>query len=707
MYWKALPSTTLLAAASLLSASGADPTTEAPTELHYTNSTAAGEAGEMVTTVLSSGERRVHFSYNDRGRGPSLELRLRTGERELPVSLRVEGSSYLGLAVEEGFELEGESALWKTASGSGSAPVPPGGAFYLSSQSLPEEIAALARALLASPDSRLPLIPAGEARLERVTRLEIDANEQPREISLYFIYGIDLIPTAIWLDRAGELFAAKNPTLGYTGVATIRRGNEALLDRLTGEEKTARFTAERDLGRRLRHDPDGPVMLRDVDVFDPVRRTVIDDRSVLIEGESILAVGGSDTVAGDTAIEIDATGTTLLPGLWDVHQHFANDKGTALEGLISLMKGVTSSRDLGGARPEFAVELQRRFDDGELAGPRLILSGMLDAPGPHQGPTPVLVESGAEVEQAIDRYASSGFAAIKLYNSFPPDLVRHAIDYAHRAGLPVTGHVPAGMTASELVDAGIDGIHHVNFLFLELWPEIAPKTNTPARFLVPAERAASVDLDSPRIAELLDRIEAEDVAVDPTLAVIEIIFTSSAGRIPRGFRDLTRRLPHNVQEFMRSGQGLTNDPEKLAHYERSFEAMLAMTRKLHLRGIPIPPGSDSLAGFALEREIQLYVEAGIPPGEVLALATLGAATLNGVDDRLGRIAPAYLADFILVEGDPLKEIERLGEPVMVVRGGRFFCPAEIAHHLGLSPPDRSADRRCDWLDRFRESPPAP
>jgi imidazolonepropionase-like amidohydrolase len=101
--------------------------------------------------------------------------------------------------------------------------------------------------------------------------------------------------------------------------------------------------------------------------------------------------------------------------------------------------------------------------------------------------------------------------------------------------------------------------------------------------------------------------------------------------------------------------------------------------------VPIVAGTDSLAGYTLHRELELYVKAGIPAPKVLQLATLGAARVVKRDAELGSIAPGKLADMILVDGDPAAHISDIRRVNTVVRNGVVFQVAEMDRALGVIP----------------------
>jgi imidazolonepropionase-like amidohydrolase len=125
-------------------------------------------------------------------------------------------------------------------------------------------------------------------------------------------------------------------------------------------------------------------------------------------------------------------------------------------------------------------------------------------------------------------------------------------------------------------------------------------------------------------------------------------------------------------------------PENDARYRQSFAKMLDLVRALHDAGVKIVAGTDGLAGFTLHRELELYAQAGIPPAEVLRLATLTPAEILKRDRDLGTIEAGKLADFIIVDGDPTRNISDVRRVVKVVKDGLVFVPSELYRELGVN-----------------------
>jgi len=120
-------------------------------------------------------------------------------------------------------------------------------------------------------------------------------------------------------------------------------------------------------------------------------------------------------------------------------------------------------------------------------------------------------------------------------------------------------------------------------------------------------------------------------------------------------------------------------------YRKSFAKMMDLTGLLYRSGIPIEAGTDSMAGFALHRELELEAQAGIPASQVLQNATLNAARIMSLDKDLGSIAPGKLADVILINGDPTVNISNIRNTALVVKDGVLYKPAELYPELGVTP----------------------
>lgn len=624
--------------------------------------------------VWSEGEtRRAFVEFNDRGRGPRLDSSYVLGKNGLPAKMSVKGVEYMKSAVEENFSMENGTARWKNPSEDGSA-TNAGEKFYLSLYGPAEEFAMMVRAAL-QRGGRLELLPAGSIQVSKVDSLTVGAGDQAKRVHLYSVTGLDLTPALAWFDDNNEFFAA-----GGTWHFNVLKGYEGVRDQLIKVQDDLEQKRNADLAKNAMKRPAGDILIRNVNVFDANSGKVLANRTVVVKGNRIAevrATSAADAKAAGTVI--DGTGKTLLPGLWDMHGHLSST-----DALLNIASGVTTVRDMANDVDDIA-RWKKRFDEGSEIGPRIIAAGFLDGRGPFQGPTKALVDTEQEALQWIEKYHSLGYPQIRIYSSLKPELVKFVFDEAHKRGMHTSGHIPAGMTASQTVALGQDEITHMNQFFLNFMPDVK-ETRNPSRFTEPAKRAAGIDLKSEQVQSFIKTLKQKKIVVDPTMTAWEGMFVARRGRPDPSFASVIHRFPAQLQRGFKSAGGalpITAETDQL--YVNSYKKMVAMVKELYDNGIQLVAGTDNFAGFALHRELEIYNEAGIPPAEVLKIATLQSAKVMNKDKELGSIEKGKLADMMLVNGDPTKNISDVRKTVTVFRDGAVVQTADIYKALGIQP----------------------
>jgi len=614
-------------------------------------------------TVITSGDTRtIDFEFNDRGRGPKTHTVMTTDAHSVTASLKIEGNDYFKVPVAETFA----NGAWSNGAESGKGT----SGFFVSMYGPPEETGVLARALLAAPGQRLALLPAGEASIRRVGELKVSAGGKTQRVTCYEIGGLGFTPSPVWLDDRKELFASAS-----SWSSVIADGWDSVIPQLLEAQDKWRDDAVARTAARLTHTPaGGGIVITNARLFDPASMTTTPGTTIVIRGNRIESVGAG--IAAPEGLErIDAQGRTVIPGLWDMHTHNSAD-----DGLLDIANGITSVRDLANDT-DFLLDLRKKWDSGVAIGPRIVMAGIIDGPGKYAGPTKVLVDTEDQARAAVDNYAKLGYEQIKIYSSVKPELVPIITRRAHERGLRVSGHVPAFMRAEDAVRDGYDEIQHTNFLFLNFWPDIQD-TRTPIRFTAVAERAALLDLQSAPVQSFLNLLREKKIVIDPTVSIFEGMFTSRKGTMSPSYGMVADRLPPQVRRGYLAG-GLAVPEGMDERYLDSFRNLLAMVKALYDNHIPIVAGTDALAGFSLHRELELYVQAGIPPAAVLRIATLGAASVMKHDDQLGSIVPGKLADLDIIDGDPSINISDVRKVVTVIKDGKVYDARAVASEIGV------------------------
>jgi imidazolonepropionase-like amidohydrolase len=627
------------------------------------------EAGTETLERQADGAVRTEYSYNDRGRGDHIVATWKLDPAGVPIDYDGHGNDYMKATVEEHFEIEGGRASWKNRSEQGEQAVT-GEAFYLPINAPPEFLGVLARALLKAPNHKLPLLPAGEATIEKGGRVRTGNSE----LTEYRVTGLGFSPQSIWLDRGGNTAASVSPWFSVVSPESER----AIAQLRDAQEKTNTAWCGR-LARAVVHAPTGELIIRNARLFDPRDLRVTPGTTVVMNGQRIVRVGpDADVKPSANAEIIDAQDRFLMPGLWDNHQHFSEN-----DGALDLANGITTARDMANDTDSF-LERVARFENGTELGPRVLKAGIIDGTGEFAGPTKMRIDTAEQAIQDVDWYADHGYAQIKIYSSIKPELVPVIADRAHARGLRVSGHVPAFMSARQFIEGGADEIQHLNFIVLNfLFPDVK-ETRNRDRFIKVAEHANEFPPQKAEVSDFINFLRERHTVLDPTINIFEALFCGDPGAITPGLEEIVPRFPAQVRRAQRSG-ALDVPPDQQTAYREAFPAMLRLLKAIYDAGVTIVPGTDALSGYTLHHELELYTRAGISPAEVLRMATWTSALVMGVDKDLGVIAPGKLADMILVEGDPTTNIRDINNITTVIKGGKVYDPGAIEKALGIAP----------------------
>ncbi|MDQ3511413.1 MAG: amidohydrolase family protein [Pseudomonadota bacterium] len=637
------------------------------------------QAGQQVVTRGDDGVTRVEFVFKDNGRGPELKEEFTLAPDGIFQTYRVSGSSTFGAPVEESFTRTGDAVQWKSTSDEGEQAAT-GTAMYWPLGGTPNTFSVALGALSARADGKLPLIPSGTLTMRRIREAQVTRGDEQQTVDLVTMTGIGLTPSFTWATRgkSPRLFASIFP--GY--LQLIEQGWEANGNALEALQKQAEGDVLVDLRRRLAHPLSGSTLILNARVFDSETATLGGPSDVLVHDGLIVSVRPSADVVTEgepTANNIvQANGRVLLPGLFDMHGHVGR-----WDGGLNLAAGVTTVRDMGNDNATLQ-QLMGEVAAGTLMSPNVVPAGFIEGESRFSARNGFVIKDMDEARKAVDWYADNGYGQIKIYNSFPKELLGQTAAYAHEKGLRVSGHVPAFMRAQEVVELGYDELQHINQLLLNFFVTPQTDTRTLERFYLVADRAADLDLDSKLVQDFIALLAEKQIVVDPTLATFEFLHQRD-GELSPIVADVADHLPPDIQRSRRAAEMNIPDDATAEKYKRSFAKLVEFVGRMHKAGVPIVAGTDEMVGFTLQRELELYVQAGMSPAEALQIATWTAAKVSRTLDDRGSVTPGKRADLILVDGDPTREITDIRKVALVLQGDVAYYPAEIHEALGVRP----------------------
>ena len=448
------------------------------------------------------------------------------------------------------------------------------------------------------------------------------------------------------------------------------------------------------------------LIFTNVTVVDVRNGTSLPGMTVVIRDQRITAIAKQAIIQLDRNVQVvNATGQYLLPGLWDMHVHLTlrPEPKLASQILLPLLvaHGVVGVRDMGGDWEQIQ-QLRQEVAGGDLAGFTLLSPGpFVDGPQPASASV-VPVANPAEARVAVRSLKARGVDFIKVQAKLSRESYLAAADEARRQGIPFAGHVPESMDAGEVSDAGQRSLEHLSpalpgdagillacsareaELRLELAALGAAEQKPDAK--LEELRARTRDLQtqlldsySPAKADaLMARLAKNRTWVVPTL-----IFSQSYR--PLNPQDLGQDVPlqyvpaatRQRWEAGRKRYVESAPAEAFALTRRVAEKSLALAEALHRAGVPLMAGTDSfdgfdISGFSLHQELELLVKAGLKPMEALRTATVNPVKFLGRERDLGAVEPGKLANLVLLDADPLKDIRNTRKIRGVVLNGRFF-----------------------------------
>jgi imidazolonepropionase-like amidohydrolase len=392
-----------------------------------------------------------------------------------------------------------------------------------------------------------------------------------------------------------------------------------------------------------------------IDALDP---RVQPDTSILVRGERIVAIGGddlADQVPRDEPVtRVDATGKTVMPGLIDAHCHmtygesrseeeidlYTSPELRTLKAAFNAQKvlraGVTGISQPGGSY-FIGVGLREAIREEIVLGPRMTAAGRYittsngltdwfpDSVGVPEGSIGVLANTMSEMVNEVRRQVKNGVDLIKLadspygdYQAFTNDELKTVTALAHQLGKRVTIHARGSAEVGAAVDAGIDWIMHGNRM----------------------------------TDEVIERLAESKTPLVPTLLLLA-----------------------NIADW----GGLVGAPVPLRDgMARALEKSAETLHRAHEAGVVFVSGTDS--GFSVTpygewhaRELELLMDyAGLSAFEAIQSATRNAAVTLNLEGQVGALAPGMIADIIVVDGDPLRDIRVLQDKQnieTVIKGG--------------------------------------
>ena len=406
-------------------------------------------------------------------------------------------------------------------------------------------------------------------------------------------------------------------------------------------------------------------------LIDGTGRAPVADAVIVIEDGRFRQVGRRGEVAIPEGAEVvEASGTTILPGLIDGHCHYEDWADE-----LYLAFGVTTCPDISGNDSEPLVPRREAIASGAIRGPRLWLTGLtVDGPVPSEASarrrarSGIVVETPEEARQAVQSLVEQGVDGLKFYDYLAPEVAKAAAEEAHRLGRPVFAH---SLDLNAAAEAGYDSVEH-------FWAVVYASIEDPQRKAqLDQERNSGqiatgefhVYLEPGRIDGIVQILVDNNIHWSPTWATWFRPYSSRAAAMKAQELALISDLRFGVPPEQAPEQAKVVEdlyaafedaaPERQAELLQAYRHLEDFARRFVAAGGKLHAGSDPnrvIPAYALHVELDLLVAAGLTPVQAIQAASLNVAQAWRKDADYGSVEPGKVADLAIVRGDLTADI---------------------------------------------------
>ncbi len=385
-------------------------------------------------------------------------------------------------------------------------------------------------------------------------------------------------------------------------------------------------------------------LIMNVAVIPMNRDTVLRNQWVLITEGRIKQIASSLDAMDTTSspMLIDGAGKFLIPGLNDMHVHM-NDENNLL---LFVANGVTTVRNMAG--DPFHLKLRDKINKKEIVGPTLYTTGAILEGSNNVWDFSVVLETKKEARDTVLFYKNSGYDFIKVYHTLPKELYTEILKVADSIDIPVVGHLPFSVELEETLSLTQSSIEHVDV--------------RPVSMKIPWKTKVQM-------------IGKSKKWMCPTLVVHRNIQRNPGD--PSIHTEYEQYVDKNTRTFWK---------KRLREGSSAYPIQKEMAGKIFSHGGRFLLGTDCLnsyviAGFSIHEELEELVSAGLPEFEALRAGTVHAAEFLKRDEHIGTIEPGKIADLVLLDANPLKDITNTRRIRGVMVKGKWFDAVELESML--------------------------
>lgn len=438
------------------------------------------------------------------------------------------------------------------------------------------------------------------------------------------------------------------------------------------------------------------IVIQDISVVDVVSGELIQNATVVIEQARITSITTMPPATQKpTTTAIDGTGKFLVPGLWDMHSHGLK-LSPQLHHPLFIRNGVTSVRDMSGclssddshwACPEDRQAWQAMSLTGQAVSPRYPLQSSYQTNGGNEVPAGFpdffRLNSYEDAQKLVSHYVDREVDFIKTYTELTQSQFAYLALTAIEGGISLAGHKPLTVSLEDALEAPMTSIEHGRLFMFECYKSIEDMRNADNPLsLYDAEKIRQIinNQDTQKCATAMQALAASNTYWVPTLTTLKM----SAMSRNKNFRQDSRlnQIPYVIKKLLweqdiNRAARLGIDAKGLFVHEDYFNHVSQQVNDANRTGVKLLVGTDNIdtyvfTGSSVHDELEMLVLAGLSPIEALRAATIHAAEFAHMEKDLGTIAIGKIADLMIINGNPLTDINNIREIDGVIFNGQYF-----------------------------------
>lgn len=435
------------------------------------------------------------------------------------------------------------------------------------------------------------------------------------------------------------------------------------------------------------------VVIHAVNILNVSTGEVAKNQSIAIRADTIAAIATTESAKKWQARQtVQAAGKYVIPGLWDMHVHFGGgdtliDENKNLLPLY-IANGVTTVRDCAADLSPQVLEWRDDIAEGKLLGPTIFTSGPKIEGKNSIWPGDQEIDNEAELALALDSLDALKVDFVKITDSaLSSDLFLESVVAAHKRGYKVSGHIPFVLKLETLSEAGLSTVEHMGYMLKAGAPreeEILAEVASGKKKAGEVQKELVETFDPERATRVYARLKANGTAVVPTMVGTQIT----------SFLDEDNHQQDTELKYLgkglistyawRVGRAQKDTPEQIAFRKASYRKLVSLLPVIQKSGMDIIAGTDAgflnsfiYPGFALHKELQIFVDGGLTPLEALQTSIINGPKYFGLLDEYGSVAVGKKADLLLLNANPAQNIKATEDRFALIRAGKVYTRKDL------------------------------